>query len=124
MGKYWTGAHTKHRLQYHLGWIPKYRKRVLLGQIRFHLKHLLYKAARVNRWSIRELSIQRDHAHILLQIGPDISVARVVQRLKGGTSFKLQKEFPGMAHIIPEIFKCPEAEGSHVLGKKLNHPTP
>ena len=74
VGKYWTGAHTKHRWQYHLVWTPKYRKRMLLGKVAIRLTHLLYETARVNRWSIRELSIQRDHVHMLLQIGPDISV--------------------------------------------------
>ena len=31
--KYWTGGHTKHRLMYHLVWIPKYRRRVLRGKV-------------------------------------------------------------------------------------------
>ncbi len=100
MRKCWTGKHTKHRLVYHLVWIPKYRRRVLLGKVAVRLKHLLYEAARVNRWSIRELSIQRDHVHMLLQIGPDIGVARAVQRLKGGTSFKLRKEFPELEEFL------------------------
>ena len=55
VGKYWTGAHTKHRWQYHLVWTPKYRKRMLLGKVAIRLTHLLYETARVNRWSIREL---------------------------------------------------------------------
>ena len=100
MGKYWTGAHTKHRLQYHLVWIPKYRKRVLLGKVAIRLKQLLYEAARVNRWLIRELNIQRDHVHLLLQIGPNVSVAQAVQRLKGGTSFMLRKEFPELEEFL------------------------
>ncbi len=95
-----TGAHTKHRLQYHLVWISKYRKRVLLGKVGIRLKHLVYEAARVNRWSIRELSIQRDYVLILLQIGPDISVARAVQRLKEGISFELRKEFRELEEFL------------------------
>ena len=31
--KYWTGAHTKHRLMIHIVWIPKYRKRILKGAL-------------------------------------------------------------------------------------------
>jgi len=48
----------------------------------------------------RELNIQRDHVHMLLQIGPNVSVARAVQRLKGGTSFVLRKEFPEMEEFL------------------------
>ena len=100
MGKYWTDAHIKHRLPYHLVWIPKYRKRGLFGKVAIRLKRLFYEAARMNRWLIRELNIQRDHVHMLLQIGPNESVARVVQRLKGGTSFVLRKEFPELEEFL------------------------
>jgi len=37
---------------------------------------------------------------MLLQIGPNMSVARAVQRLKGGTSFKLHKEFPELEELL------------------------
>ena len=119
VGKYWARAHTKHRLQYHLVWIPKYRKRVLLGKVAIRLKHLLYEAARVNRWSIRELSIQRDHVHMLLQIGPGISVARAVHRLKGalvssgGRKFRNWKNscgetVPGRTATLPRVWALPK----------------
>ena len=94
MGNYWTGANTKHRLLYHLVWIPKYRKRVLLGKVVVRLDELFREAAHVNRWVIRELNIQRDHVHMLIQVEPRVSVAKVVQVLKGGTSIKIRREFP------------------------------
>jgi len=97
---YWTGAHTKHRLKYHLVWIPKYRKRVLKGKLAGFLKKLLYQAAEVNEWEIEELSVQVDHVHMLVQIGPDRSVAHVVQIFKGGTSRFLRKEFPELEEFL------------------------
>ena len=63
---YWTGAHTKHRMLYHIVWIPKYRKRVLEGGLSKRLIDLLRECADVNRWSIEELNIQRDHVHMLI----------------------------------------------------------
>lgn len=86
MVRYKTGAHTKHRLQYHVVWIPKYRKRVLRGKIAVRLKRLLYEACKINRWWISEISIQEDHVHIVIQTNPRESVSKVVQILKGGTS--------------------------------------
>jgi putative transposase len=100
MRKYGTGCHTKHRLQYHLVWVPKHRKRVLLGKVASRLKGLLYEATKVNGWAIQELSVQRDHVHMLLQIGPEMSVSRVMQFIKGGTSVKLRKEFPELEEFI------------------------
>jgi REP-associated tyrosine transposase len=64
------------------------------------LKALLYEAAAVNRWRIHELNIQRDHVHLLVQIGPDVSVARMVQLLKGGTSLRLRRELPELEEFL------------------------
>lgn len=98
--KYWTGAHTKHRLRYHLVWIPKYRKRVLRGKIASRLKFLLYQAAEVNGWRIEELSIQHDHIHMLIQILPTDCVSKVLQILKGGTSRIIRSEFPELEEFL------------------------
>ena len=98
--KYWTGSHTKHRLRYHIVWIPKYRKRVLRGKLSSRLKGLLYQAAEVNSWWIEELSIQKDHVHVLIQIKPSVSLAKVVQMLKGGTSKVIRSEFPELAEFL------------------------
>jgi putative transposase len=92
--KYWTGAHTKHRMLYHIVWIPKYRKRILEGKIAERIRELLAECAEVNRWRIDELNVQRDHVHMLIQLRPDMSVSRVVQMFKGKSSYIIRKEFP------------------------------
>jgi len=98
--KYWTGAHTKHRLRYHIVWIPKYRKRILRGKLVQRLQSLLYEASEVNRWWIEELSIEPDHIHMLIQFPPDVSLSKVVQRLKGGTSRMIRLEFPELKEFL------------------------
>ena len=100
VARYWTGGHTRHKLQYHLVWIPKYRKRVLRGKIAYRLKKLLYEASKMNRWWIRELNIQEDHVHLLIQLQPSNSVADVVRILKGGTSKVIRKEFPSLREFL------------------------
>ena len=98
--RYWTGGHTKHRLLYHLVWIPKYRKRVLQGKVAVRLRHFLYEACKVNWWWIEEVKILPDHVHVLIQVSPTETVAEVVQKLKGGTSYLLRKEFPELEEFI------------------------
>ena len=98
--KYWTGAHTKHKLRYHIVWIPKYRKRVLIGKLKIRLEKLIYQAAEVNGWSIEELSIQKDHVHMLIQTKPDKSISNGVQTIKGGTSKILRLEFPELKEFL------------------------
>jgi len=100
MARYWKGEHTRHRLQYHLVWIPKYRKRVLRGKIAGRLKWLLYEGCKINRWWIGNLSIQHDHVHVLIQLKPTDNVAKVVQLLKGATSRIIRKEFPELEEFL------------------------
>lgn len=93
--KYWTGSHTKHRLLFHLVFIPKYRRAVLSIPIATRLKNLFYEACKDNDWWIDELEILPDHLHMLIQIRPNESLSSVVKALKGGTSKVLREEFPG-----------------------------
>jgi REP-associated tyrosine transposase len=98
--KYKTGASTKHRLLFHLVWCPKYRRRVLIGDVAKRLYELFKQACEVNDWEMHELNIQKDHVHMLIQINPRESVAKVVQLLKGGSSFMVRKEFPDLEEFL------------------------
>lgn len=91
---YWQGAHTKHKMIYHIVWLPKYRKRILKGKLAERVKELLEECVDVNRWRIDELNIQPDHIHLLVQLRPDISVSKAVQLLKGKSSRIIREEFP------------------------------
>ncbi len=100
MSRYWSGAHTKHRLMYHLVWIPKYRKRVLKGAIAERLRVLFLQCAEVNEWEIHELNVREDHVHMLVQIKPSISVSKAVQLFKGGSSKVIRSEFPELEEFL------------------------
>ncbi len=98
--RYWTGAHTKHRLRYHLVWVPKYRKRVLRGPVAVRLEALLRQACEIHGWNLEELAIQPEHLHLLVQVQPRFSVAQVVKTLKGGTSRVLRAEFVELEEFL------------------------
>ena len=98
--KYWVGSHSIHRLMYHIVWIPKYRKRVLGGEVAERLKELFFQCAEVNKWRIDELNIQPDHVHLIIQLRQDISVSRAVQFLKGGSSKVIREEFPELEEFL------------------------
>lgn len=97
---YWTGTHTKHRLKYHIVWVPKYRKRVLKGALSIRLSELLFECADINHWEIEELNIQTDHVHMLVQLKPDVSLSKTVQYFKGGSSKKIREEFPELKEFL------------------------
>jgi putative transposase len=91
---FWSGAHTKHRLKYHITFIPKYRHGVLQGEVATHAKRLFYDCAEANDWWIEELDIPEDHVHMLVRLPPRYSVPKAVQLLKGGSSKVLREEHP------------------------------
>ena len=97
---HWSGAHTRHRLRFHLVWIPKYRRRVLTGPVAVQLSELLAQACEVSGWGLEELAVQADHVHLLIQTRPAESVSAVVERLKGGTSRVLRAEFPQLEEFL------------------------
>jgi len=40
--------------------------------------------------------VAKDHVHVLVSIPPQVSVSKLVQKLKGKTSYKLQREFASL----------------------------
>ncbi len=100
VSKYSHGSHTTHRLQYHLVWVPKYRKRVLQGPLARRLYELLRECAEVNDWQIHELNVKDDHVHLLVQLPPKEAVAHAVQLMKGGTSRKIREDFPELEEFL------------------------
>lgn len=98
--KYWSGSHTKHRLLFHVVWIPRYRKRILQGEVAIRIKPLLFDACVINSWWIDEVEVLSDHVHILIQIRSSESIASVIKILKGGTSKVIHKEFPDLDEFL------------------------
>ncbi len=40
--------------------------------------------------------VSKDHVHMLVSVPPQISVSKLVQKLKGKTSYKLQREYAAL----------------------------
>lgn len=85
---------------YHIVFVPKYRKRVLQGDIVRRLQELFYQCAEVNQWFIHEMEIMDDHVHMLLQIPPTTNISKAVMYLKGGTAKKLREEYPELEEFL------------------------
>lgn len=98
--KYWKDSHTRHRLMYHLVWLPKYRKRILDGEIKKRVKELFADCAEINGWKIIELNIQKDHIQMIVQLKQTIGVSSAVQRFKGGSSKIIREEFPELKEFL------------------------
>ena len=93
-------GHGAYRTEYHIIWIPKYRRRVLNPGIRGYLAKLFPKVLRsMPGCEIVEKNIQVDHIHLLMIIPPKYAVSDVVGRIKGITSSKLRKKFSWLKKV-------------------------
>lgn len=92
-------AQTKYDLRYHFVFVPRYRKRVLGGEIKKRLEGMIKFAAQIHEWDIFELAIQKDHVHLYLGAGPKWAPSEVMKIIKGGTSNKLRELFPDLDEI-------------------------
>jgi len=83
-------------MKVHLVWIPKYRKRVLTGQVAIRVRDLLRQISVEHEIEIISGKIAPDHVHVFVSYRPDMAVSKIVQYLKGISSRILMQEF---AHI-------------------------
>jgi putative transposase len=92
--RYYHGSHSRYRLQYHLVWVPKYRKRVLVGDVAIEVQKLFYECAQMNDWWIVRLSVMPDHIHMLVELPPTIALSQVVKTFKGGSGRAIRQTHP------------------------------
>ena len=88
------GAHTKHDLKVHLVWIPKYRKKILIGEIALRVRDLIRQIAMEHEITIISGKVSCDHIHVLIAYRPHTDISTIVQWLKGISSRVLLQEFP------------------------------
>ena len=94
MRRYQLGAHTKHDLKVHLVWIPKYRKKILTGEIAIRVRDLIRQIAMEHEINILSGKVACDHIHVLVAYRPHVDVSTIVQWLKGISSRVLLQEYP------------------------------
>ncbi len=88
--------HTKHKvynISYHITWIPKYRKPILVGKIKEYLKECLLFKANIIGISIEASEIMPNHIHLFIKSTPNITISFIVKQLKGYSSYMLRKKF-------------------------------
>ncbi|MBI4038339.1 IS200/IS605 family transposase [Candidatus Daviesbacteria bacterium] len=89
-------SHSVTEIVYHFTFIPKYRRRRLVGNLKQTLLGMIKFCAQVNEWKILELNIQPDHVHLLIQTKGNDCPSEIMQLIKGGTSKKLREMYPGL----------------------------
>ena len=89
MTHYRSLSHTKWTCQYHVVFIPKYRKKVIYGELRRDLGEVLRRLAQQRESEVEEGHLMVDHVHIMLSIPPKYSVAQVIGYIKGKSAIHI-----------------------------------
>ena len=94
--------YSYYNLNYHLVWIPKYRRKILVRELATKLEQYLRETAENNRCEVISLKVQPDYVHLFVSAPPRFSPAQLINLFKGYTSRKLREDFPELKEIHPE----------------------
>ena len=87
--KYYSLPHRKFKLNYHLIFSTKYRKKCL-SYIEEDLKESCERASKMqDTWGIEIMKIEEDHIHFLINATPDVSISQIVKNLKQVTTYDM-----------------------------------
>jgi putative transposase len=89
-------SHTKWNCKYHIVFAPKYRRKVIYGQIKKDIGAILRRLCEYKEVEIIEANACPDHIHMLVSIPPKLSVSNFVGYLKGKSSLMI---FDRHAHL-------------------------
>ena len=96
MGKYRRLTHVVYKCDYHIVFTPKYRFRILTGEIAAAMEQDIRQVCSWKEVEIDEMSVQVDHVHMVVSIPPRLSVSDFMGVLKGKTAIRIFKSHPNL----------------------------
>ena len=93
--RYRKSSHAIYKTEYHLVWIPRYRRKIFVKGVKEYAAKTLTHIPELDPdIEVIKLSVQIDHVHMVIVIPPRIAVAAVVQYIKSQSAKKLKAKFP------------------------------
>ena len=91
-------AHCKWECQYHIVFIPKYRKKKLYGLVRDDVREIIRTLCKYKKVEIIAGAVCADHVHLCVSIPPKLSVSDFVGYLKGKSALMIFDKHPEMGN--------------------------
>lgn len=82
-------SHTKWNCKYHIVFAPKYRRKIIFGQLYQDIAKILSMLCKRKGVNIIEAEMCSDHVHMLVEIPSSISVSSFVGYLKGKSTLMI-----------------------------------
>ena len=76
-------AHTRWNCTYHIIFIPKYRRKIMYGELKKDLVEIIKKLCEMKQVEIIEGKVCKDHVHMYVAIPSKMSVLEFMSYLKG-----------------------------------------
>lgn len=102
--KYKSNNNIVYSCKYHVIWCPKYRRKVLVEQVKQRLIEIIKEVAEERQSGIIELEIMPDHVHLLIECDPQYGIHKLIKQMKGRSSRLLRQEFPRLKSRIPTLW--------------------
>jgi len=94
-----SGSHCKYNINYHIIWIPKYRKKLLTGKVKQVLQSIIKHQCEDLGVDMLALEIMPDHLHLFVGARPTNTPFKIVKQLKGYTSRELRRVFKHLHYL-------------------------
>ena len=101
--EYKSNRNVVYSCKYHVVWCPKYRRKVLTGEIEARLKELIVETAKGTNADVIEMEVMPDHVHLLIEVDPQYGINKAVRHIKGVSSHALRSEFPSLKSRLPTL---------------------
>ena len=86
-------------INYHFVFCPRYRRKVLTGDVEIRFKEILKNVCEQLEIIIIAIECDKDHCHLFANALPTISPSEIMARVKGVTSRTLRLEFKHLSHL-------------------------
>jgi putative transposase len=97
-------SHTQWECKYHVIFLPKYRRKVLYGEVKRYLGEIFHELVKRKESKILQGHLHKDHVHILMEIPPKYSVSEVVGFLKGKSAIAIARNYMGKVNLRGQNF--------------------
>ncbi|MFR1776734.1 MAG: IS200/IS605 family transposase [Clostridia bacterium] len=81
--------HSSYRCQYHIVFAPKYRRKVIYGELRADIGKILRKLCNEKKVEIIEAEACTDHIHMLVSIPPYLSISQFMGYIKSKSALMI-----------------------------------
>ena len=108
-------SHTRWKCQYHIVFIPKYRKKVLYGKVREDVREIISTLYKYKSVEIIAGAVCIDHVHLSVVIPPKFSVSDFMGYLKGKSTLMLYDRHPELQSKWDKAFWARGYYFSHIF---------